>query len=179
MSWTKKPPKCKFCGKTGHSKWQCFEYLKTKRSEAPGERKSPKMVSNSSKRLKALREADSAFSEYIRRKYADEFGRVVCYTCGKVLDWRDADCSHYVERRSMSTRFDENNVRVCCKVCNQYNHGELQTFRCKLVSELGEPTVRDLESKKFKEHKLTTRDLEDITLKYQEKTKILILDRDK
>lgn len=178
---TKKSPKCKFCGEVGHTKFYCFKYRQEqlrnrkkksdalKRSKALKGGKKVKVVSKSPSRQKALRMADKAFSEYIRNKYADKNGMCRCFTCGVYQPWIAMDCSHYVPRVCMWTRFDERNVRVCCKICNQYLHGNLEKFRNHLVREIGESEVEWLESKRFQDYKYTTQDLIDLADKYKEK----------
>lgn len=60
--------------------------------------------------------ADTLFSIYIRRKYADWKGYVACYTCGKVAMWEKdgMQCGHFVSRDKKNTRYDEANARVQC-----------------------------------------------------------------
>lgn len=69
----------------------------------------------------------------------------------------------------MWTRFDENNVRVCCKMCNQYLHGNLGKFREHLVQEIGESEVQWLEEKRFVAYKYTAQDLVELAEKYRQK----------
>ena len=69
----------------------------------------------------------------------------------------------------MWTRFDERNVRVCCKMCNQYLHGNLEKFREHLVQEIGESEVQWLEGKRFVAYKYTTQDLIELAEKYRQK----------
>lgn len=178
---TKKLPKCKFCGEVGHTKFYCFKYQQErlrqdkkrrdakKRSKAARATQSHKTVSKSPSRQKALRMADKAFSEYIRNRYADKNGMCRCFTCGVCQPWIAMDCSHYVPRVCMWTRFDENNVRVCCKICNQYLHGNLEKFRNHLVREIGESEVEWLEGKRFVAYKYTTQDLIELAEKYRQK----------
>ena len=70
---------------------------------------------------------DKVFSEYIRRRDADEYGRVKCCTCPAVAHWAEMDCGHFVSRGNMSTRYDEMNCHAQCKTCNQVNGGEWGT----------------------------------------------------
>ena len=48
---------------------------------------------------------------------------------------------HYMSRRYMSTRFDEDNCRPQCVACNIYNQGNAQMFRRGLVAQIGEKRV--------------------------------------
>ena len=172
----KKSPTCKYCGELGHTKWQCYKYRYDKLCAIPlhtasNKRKKRTNTTNRSDKQTALKQADKAFSLYIRKKYSDRYGYCRCYTCGAKVYWKNADCSHYVERTCMTTRFNEDNVRVCCKTCNEFLHGNLKKFREHLVEEIGEQKVEELESKKFSQQtlsyqKLTTQDLKGIANKY-------------
>lgn len=65
-----------------------------------------------------LSKLDKIFSEYIRRRDADENGNVKCCTCPTVQHWKEMDCGHWRLRGNMATRFNENNSHSQCKVCN-------------------------------------------------------------
>lgn len=53
---------------------------------------------------KLIKLADKIFSEYIRKR-----DKGVCYTCGKVQDWKKCDNGHYIRRGIMQFRYDEIN----------------------------------------------------------------------
>ncbi len=67
-----------------------------------------------------IAKADKITSEYIRRKWADASGNVVCISCAKVLHWKDAHCAHFIERAAKATRWMEENLRPACPSCNVY-----------------------------------------------------------
>ena len=58
-----------------------------------------------------IEDADTIFSKFIRLKYADKAGKVVCYTCGKVRHWSLLQNGHYVKRAHLYLRWDERNCR--------------------------------------------------------------------
>lgn len=64
--------------------------------------------------------ADKVTSLYIRQKFADHAGNVVCVTCGRHLHWKDAHCAHYIERAAKATRWLEENLHPACPSCNVY-----------------------------------------------------------
>ena len=43
---------------------------------------------------------------------------VRCYTCGKIIHYQKSDLGHYISRALMSTKYDEDNVRIQCWECN-------------------------------------------------------------
>lgn len=135
-----KLPKCKICGKEGHYAFQCFSRPKPIKAKIP-------KAKTASSRKKVISELDKITSEYVRKSRADKSGLVYCYTCGVRLPWQEMDCGHYRSRRFIQTRFDLDNLRPQCKLCNRYKHGNLEIYRQKLVRELGEEKVREIETR--------------------------------
>ena len=102
--------------------------LGLRRSKTPGQYK---------KRLWAI------FSEYIRRKYADESGFVTCVTCGNRLPWKEAHAGHYIAKSLGSAiYFEERNVHPQDAACNLWRHGNLTAYALYLLKTYG-PTILD------------------------------------
>lgn len=80
-----------------------------------------KLENKNKKQLKST--ADKLFSEYIRNRYSDWRGYSKCYTCGKTLKIKEAQCGHFFSRGKMNTRYDEDNARIQCSGCNVFKHG--------------------------------------------------------
>ncbi len=59
---------------------------------------------------------DKVFSEYIRKRDTRN-GVFKCISCGRILPYEQADCGHYINRKHMSTRFDEMNCNAQCRSC--------------------------------------------------------------
>jgi hypothetical protein len=98
-----------------------------------------------SKGLIKLRDKlDAEFSKYIRLKYADEYGNVTCYTCGQVKFWKEMQCGHYISRRHLCTRWNEDNCRPQDARCNLFNQGNIPVFSQKLLREYGEKKLDEL-----------------------------------
>jgi len=67
---------------------------------------------------------DKIFSEYIRRRDVDDhtgFGR--CIDCGRETPFAEGDAGHFVGRRHLSTRWDEDNVHFQHRYCNRFLNG--------------------------------------------------------
>lgn len=75
-----------------------------------------------------LTKLDKAFSEYIRRRYADDRGYVKCCTCPTVKHWKEMDCGHYIKRDQLSTRWDERNAHAQCVDCNRFHFGRSSLY---------------------------------------------------
>lgn len=96
-------------------------------------------------RTKLIQEADKAVSLYVRQKYANDDGMVKCYTCGHFVHWKKIHCGHYISRYYKYTRWELDNLRPQCMMCNLWKKGDAFTFRANLVDELGESRVREME----------------------------------
>lgn len=110
--------------------------------------------------------ADSLFSQYIRLAYSFPAGGVCrsvrCVTCGRVSDWREADCGHYMSRRHLSTRWDVRNCRPQCPECNRLYDGRPEQFRAALVQEMGEENVEEVEQLAHCAERYTEADLKEL-----------------
>ena len=83
------------------------------------------MVKTISKLKKKL---DTIFSFYIRLRSADDKGNNQCCTCGKIDNWRNLQCGHFVSRKHIATRFHELNCFPQCVACNIFRNGEQWKF---------------------------------------------------
>lgn len=90
---------------------------------------------------------DAIFSLYIRQKYEVD-GLVECYTCGVQKPLKSMQNAHFWSRSHLSTRWDEDNCRVCCVGCNVYKHGNYIVYTQKILKEIGQEAFDKLEQKK-------------------------------
>lgn len=88
-----------------------------------------------------VKKLDEVFSKYIRLKYALPNGMCQCISCGVFKPWKEIQNGHYMSRRYMSTRFDEDNCRPQCVACNIFNQGNAQMYRRGLIAQIGEQRV--------------------------------------
>ena len=135
-----KIPKCKYCGKEGHYAYQCFK----KRAEQKPKKPTAK---RGNVRKQLIAELDKITSELVRKKACGSDGFAFCFTCGVRKPWQMLDCGHFRSRRFTQTRFDFDNLRPQCRECNRYKHGNLGIYRQKLVRELGEQKVKEIETR--------------------------------
>lgn len=118
----------------------------SKRARKPQVHRKHKKGIKTPGRAKLIKRADSAMSLYIRQKYADKDGIVQCYTCPYKAHWKKMQNGHYITRSLKYTRWDENNCRPQCFVCNMRNQGMSHLFRENLVKEISEFSVLNLEA---------------------------------
>jgi len=113
------------------------------------------------------------FSEWIRRKDADEGGTVECYTSGKLMHWKEAHAGHAIPGRHNAVLFDADIVKPQSPVDNIWKGGQYHIFATKLIKEHGlEWWERKLvESRRVV--KYTAADLEDLIEDLKQKLKSL------
>ena len=95
-------------------------------------------------RTKLIQKVDATFSEFVRRKHADEQGRVACFTCGAVKHWKEMHAGHFQTRAKYATRWHDRNVRPQCPRCNIFKSGEQYAFAKALDAEHGEGTADEV-----------------------------------
>lgn len=123
-----------------------------------------------STRSKKVERLDIVFSKFIRRRDCSfTFGR--CISCGKIIKFEDCDCGHYVNRKHMSTRFDEHNCNAQCRSCNRFDEGNIQGYRKGLIAKYGEKIAESLEIKKFNTCNLSEVEIDLLFVHYKKKLK--------
>ena len=116
-----------------------------------------------------VKQLDEVFSKYIRVKYADKFGNVECYTCGKVLRWDEMQNGHFITRGCYSQRWSELNCRPQCVGCNVFLNGNYIEYTRRMIDELGRDTVDRLVAQKQVVQKIDTTKIQEFTEYYNDK----------
>ena len=93
------------------------------------------------KALKA--KAWKLMSELVRRKYADQYGYVECYTCGCKKLWNEVDAGHGIGGRGNYVLFLEELIKPQCKPCNGFRGGMYEQFLINLCEDYGFETVQE------------------------------------
>lgn len=149
---------CRFCGSPYHRGWQCRENPKNiikvtvpkpiKKSPSVSLKTSKRRVKHRPKNLrpKLIKDYDALFSKYLRKK-AELTGGLFCFTCGKRLTYETAVVMHFINRRFVSVRFDEDNVHVGCRKCNTPDINQPKVLE-RYAELLGEETVDRLNAKR-------------------------------
>ena len=108
------------------------------------------------------------FSQFIRRRDADEEGNVECVTCGKKMDWKhEAHAGHFMSRRHLATRWDEKNVSPQCPGCNTFRAGEQYAYSLAIDNRYGEGTSEELLMLSRQTKKITDTELTELIEKYK------------
>jgi hypothetical protein len=122
-------------------------------------------------RAKVVERLDKVFSEFIRRRTADDRGFVRCYTCGTEKHWKEVHAGHFQSRSKMATRWNETNVQVQCVACNIFKAGEQYKFGLRLDAELGEGTAEEMMYLSNQSGKYSIEMLREMVAYYQEQVR--------
>jgi|TARA_B110001450_G_scaffold17223_1_gene15851 hypothetical protein len=118
-------------------------------------------------RSKLVKLADKVFSEFIRRRNANELGITECFTCGKVDHWKKLQCGHFQSRKHYNTRWNENNCQVQCAGCNVFRYGEQYKFGLYLDKKFGGKMSEKLMQDARKTIKLSNFEIQEIIDHYK------------
>ena len=85
-----------------------------------------------------------------------------CFTCQNWFPIKKLHCGHYLSRYYKAARWDEDNCRPQCMMCNLWKRGDPITFRQNLIKEIGEERVLAVERKRNESTTLTKEYLEQL-----------------
>ena len=125
-------------------------------------------------RSKIVAALDKEFSIWVRLSPADDYGMVLCYTCGVRKHWKKVDAGHFQTRAKYSTRWDVMNVKAQCKKCNMANGGQQYEFGKKLDQEYGDGTADSVLAKSNQLVKFSDQELLSILAEIRAKNKALL-----
>ena len=115
---------------------------------------------------------DSVRSLYIRQRYADWKWQVHCFTCEKIMDWKEMEAGHFHLRQHDFTSElagDERNLQVQCSGCNRFMRGRPQLFALNLIKKYGNGILEELQKKKDTSKKWKIAELQALLESYKEK----------
>ena len=115
-----------------------------------------------------INKLDRIFSEYIRKRDANKKGICKCITCNKEYAWNDIDAGHFISRKEMATRWDEQNVAAQCKHCNRFRYGRQYQFSLSL-DQKSKGLSKRLYNKSKEVVKFSMIDLQDMVDLYKQK----------
>ena len=121
-----------------------------------------------------VKKLDIVFSQYIRKSYANDFGMAECYTCNKVLQYKDLQNGHFISRGHMNTRWDEMNNHAQCIGCNVFNHGKMDEYALFMVKKYGEGILEEMKKRKDTLRQWTIKEMEEQIKIYKEKVNSII-----
>lgn len=122
---------------------------------------------------KLKKDAWDLLSKIVRLSYSDEGGTCECYTCGKLMFFKEAQAGHAIPGRTGSVLLDEEILRPQCAGCNIFGRGMYHVYTTKLIEENGMDwwKCKLVEAKKIR--KWSRVELEETIKKYRERLKDL------
>ena len=120
-----------------------------------------------------LTKLDKVFSEYIRQRDADSYGRVKCCTCDTVAHWCEMDAGHYVSRVHLATRWEEKNCHSQCISCNRTKHGNMNVYDKYIIERYNLMTPRSLRMEARTVYKPMQHEIDEMVQEYREKIRQL------
>ena len=118
------------------------------------------------KRSTLIKKLDTIFSEYIRKKNADKKGYVTCITSGKKYHYTEVDAGHFISRKEMSTRWNEDNVWPQSRYDNRFRYGRQYVYSLAL-NKIKDGLANELFKLSRKTVKYSLNDLKDMIEKYK------------
>lgn len=108
------------------------------------------------------------FSEFIRRRDADHAGMVKCFTCPRIMHWKDSQAGHYVPQSiALSLVFHEKNVHAQCGGCNLFKGGNPTIYAIELRKKYGETILEELQNLRRESFRYTRIDYMELIERYQ------------
>lgn len=116
-------------------------YIKRKKNT---DNKTTTKGTNKGSKTKLIAKLDRIFSQYIRLRDCNSNGYCKCISCGRFVHVSQIDCGHFMSRRHMATRFDEDNCSGECKYCNRFDASHLVGYQRNLELKIGATKVEKL-----------------------------------
>ena len=108
-----------------------------------------------------------AFSIFIRLRDADKNGYCRCITSGKVVHWSECDAGHFISRRHMATKYDEQNVHAQARGDNRFRSGEQLLYAKAIDKKYGKGTADRILARSRGTRKFEQFEIDALTKHYQ------------
>lgn len=96
---------------------------------------------------KLIKACDKEFSMEVRKlKVIGIVVFVPCFTCGNYYPPKKLHCGHYLSRYYKAARWNFDNARPQCMMCNMWKRGDPIVFRRNLIAEIGIKRVEAVEA---------------------------------
>jgi hypothetical protein len=163
---------CSECGKkrpySNKSKKLCAVCVKRINQTKVKERKE-KVRKKKAESIGVLtKKLDRIFSVYVRLSGVKKEHIAQCFTCDKVLHWREIQCGHFQSRRFYSTRFHVLNCKPQCYACNIGLSGNQYIFGVNLDKLHGEGTAESMVRASREVKKFTSAEMMELITMYED-----------
>ncbi len=122
-----------------------------------------------------LDKLDKIFSEWIRRRFADDTGMVKCCTCPAQGHWKTFDAGHFIPKGGgkHGIRYDERACHVQCAHCNRFLDGNLVKYEIFMRSKYGPKVIKELRIKSHETVKWMPHEIQEMIEEFKSKIKEL------
>ena len=176
---------CKVCdkpclaGKRGlcdkHYAEEQIAKAKKRELTAKAKEKRAKIREKKASSVSKLRDTlDQVFSKYIRLRDTDKYGNGYCIDCGERIEWKNVQCGHFISRKMMATRWDEQNCQAQKDGCNMFQQGRQFEFGLGLDNLYGPGTAEQILNRSREIKKWTSFGLKEMIQHYNEKVAELL-----
>lgn len=114
------------------------------------------------------RKAWAAFSLYIRKRAADDYGMVKCVTCPNKKHYSEMQAGHFIPGRNNAVLFSEDGVHPQCYGCNIGKGGNWPAYYEYMLKMYGQEIIDQLLNERHKVIKYTKADYEALAGLYKE-----------
>lgn len=125
-------------------------------------------------RTQLIKALDTVYSQYIRNKYADKDGNVMCVTCQIKKPVKEMQNGHYVSRTFHNTRWLDKNCHPQCYSCNVGLGGNYAKYSRFMIDTYGAEVIDELITISQQPLKLSKQDLQDRIDVFTEQLKALL-----
>lgn len=109
-----------------------------------------------------------AFALFIKMRDADSNGYCRCITSGKLVHWSECDAGHFISRRHMATKYDEQNVHAQNRYSNRFCAGEQLIYAKAIDKKYGPGTSDRILARSRGTRKFEQFEIDALTKHYQE-----------
>lgn len=135
--------------------------------------KRKKILSKSS----LVEKLDRIFSQFIRLRDSNSDGYCSCISCNSIHFWKTIHNGHYVNRKHMSTRYNEKNCNAQCIKCNTFDEGNVIGYTKGLIKKYGESVIDELDMLKHSISKINNYEFEILIDHYKKEVDRLLKEK--
>ena len=116
---------------------------------------------------KLKKRLDQVFSEWTRRRFADQSGMVRCITCQRLSHWKTLQNGHFIPRHYLAGRWHPDNCAPQCPSCNLWGRGRYPEYSAWGINHYGQDWLNRMIALKREVYKWSRQDLQQMIEDYE------------
>ena len=116
-----------------------------------------------------IQDLDAVTSLIVRHSAANDKGEIKCFTCDRNITIKTAQCSHFIKRAHMATRFRLDNCVAACVTCNEFRGGNLVQYELRI----GKEKANELREASKEIYKPSVSELKQLLQEYRQKLSLV------